>query len=48
MRALRLKNPIIRENGSSVTVEIRHERRKGAASAWRRPGRNGAANHGAV
>jgi ATP-dependent DNA helicase RecG len=26
MRALRLKDPIIRENGASVTVEIRHER----------------------
>jgi ATP-dependent DNA helicase RecG len=94
MRALRLKEPIIRENGASVTVEIRHERlaspedailtylgqhseitnatarqitgitsenkvkevfyrlrdagklervpgRKGSASAWRRPVRNG-------
>jgi len=97
MRALRLKDPIIRENGASVTVEIRHERlaspeeailaylaqrpeitnavarqitgiasenkvkdvfyrlrdagklervpgRKGSASAWRRPVRNGAPN----
>ena len=97
MRALRLKDPIIRENGASVTVEIRHERlaspeeailsyleqnteinnaiarqitgitsenkvkdvfyrlrdahklervpgRKGSASAWRRPVRNGTAN----
>jgi ATP-dependent DNA helicase RecG len=26
MRALRLKDPIIRENGASVMVEIRHER----------------------
>jgi ATP-dependent DNA helicase RecG len=26
MRALRLKDPVIRENGASVTVEIRHER----------------------
>src|SRR5439155_421265 len=26
MHALRLKDPIIRENGASVTVEIRHER----------------------
>lgn len=26
MRALRLKDPIIQENGESVTVEIRHER----------------------
>ncbi|HEY4589012.1 MAG TPA: ATP-dependent DNA helicase RecG, partial [Thermoanaerobaculia bacterium] len=94
MRALRLRDPIIRENGASVTVEIRHERlaspeeailayldqnpeinnaiarqitgitsenkvkdvfyrlrdagklervpgRKGSASAWRRPARNG-------
>ena len=94
MHALRLKDPIIRENGASVTVEIRHERlaspeeailaylsqhpeinnaiarqvtgitsenkvkdvfyrlrdagklewvpgRKGSASAWRRPARNG-------
>jgi ATP-dependent DNA helicase RecG len=94
MHALRLKDPIIRENGSSLTVEIRHERlaspeeailaylnqhpeinnaiarqvtgitsenkvkdvfyrlrdagklervpdRKGSASAWRRPARNG-------
>jgi ATP-dependent DNA helicase RecG len=94
MRALRLKDPIIHENGASVTVEIRHERlaspeeailtylgqnteisnatarritgiasenkvkdvfyrlrdagklervpgRRGSASAWRRPARNG-------
>jgi ATP-dependent DNA helicase RecG len=101
MRALRLKDPIIRENGASVTVEIRHERlaspeeailayldqhqeinnaiarqitgitsenkvkdvfyrlrdagklervpgRKGAASAWRRPLRNGPASNGGI
>jgi ATP-dependent DNA helicase RecG len=99
MRALRLRDPIIRENGASVTVEIRHERlaspeeailayldqnpeinnaiarqitgitsenkvkdvfyrlrdagklervpgRKGSASAWRRPVRNGAPHPG--
>jgi len=99
MHALRLKDPLIRENGASVTVEIRHERlaspeeailaylgqhpeinnaiarqitgitsenkvkdvfyrlrdagklervpgRKGSASAWRRPVRNGAAPNG--
>lgn len=99
MHALRLKDPIIRENGASVTVEIRHERlaspeeailaylgknpeinnsiarqitgitsenkvkdvfyrlrdagklervpgRKGSASAWRRPLKNGAGHHG--
>jgi ATP-dependent DNA helicase RecG len=99
MRALRLKEPLIRENGASVTVEIRHERlaspeeailayldqnpeinnaiarqitgitsenkvkdvfyrlrdagklervpgRKGSASAWRRPVRNGAPHPG--
>jgi ATP-dependent DNA helicase RecG len=100
MRALRLKEPIIRENDASVTVEIRHERlaspeeailaylaqhpeinnaiarqvtgitsenkvkdvfyrlrdagklervpdRKGSASAWRRPTRNGLPHNGA-
>jgi ATP-dependent DNA helicase RecG len=99
MRALRLKDPVIRENGASVTVEIRHERlaspeeailayleqnaeinnavarqitgissenkvkdvfyrlrdagklervpeRRGSASAWRRPARNGVRNGG--
>ncbi|HEY8022903.1 MAG TPA: ATP-binding protein [Thermoanaerobaculia bacterium] len=99
MHALRLKDPLIRENGASVTVEIRHERlaspeeailaylgrhpevnnaiarqitgitsenkvkdvfyrlrdagklervpgRKGSASAWRRPVKNGAASNG--
>ncbi|HVR09033.1 MAG TPA: ATP-binding protein [Thermoanaerobaculia bacterium] len=33
MRALRLKDPIIRENGASVTVEIRHERLASAEEA---------------
>lgn len=99
MRALRLKDPVIRENGASVTVEIRHERlaspeeailaylnqhaeitnavarqitgissenkvkdvfyrlrnagklervpnRRGSASAWRRPLKNGGAKNG--
>jgi ATP-dependent DNA helicase RecG len=33
MRALRLKEPIIREGGSSVVVEIRHERLAGPEAA---------------
>jgi len=99
MHALRLKDPVIRENGASVTVEIRHERlaspeeailaylaqnaeinnavarritgissenkvkdvfyrlrdagklervpeRRGSASAWRRPAKNGGRKNG--
>lgn len=33
MRALRLKDPLIHENGASVTVEIRHERLASAEEA---------------
>jgi len=56
MRALRLKDPIIRENGASVTVEIRHERLaspkvkdvlyrlRNAGKLERVPGRQGSAS----